>query len=80
MRERQRHILPFIEESNRIEGITIFSKERQIAIMENFLLAEKITVELVVELATGLQVTSMVNNELPILRDKKGLNVRVGNE
>lgn len=62
-------LMEFAKESNRIEGITdADDNERMFKKLEAFLKLEKLTVENVCEF-----------NEWGILRDKEGMNVRVGN-
>ena len=62
----------FVAESNAIEGITRDSRFAEIKVTEEFIALDKITVE---DIENFVSVIAPGN----ILRDKEGLNVRVGN-
>ena len=62
----------FIRESNKIEGIFKYNENKQVQAYQKFLDLKFITVDDLIEFVSVIQPDA-------VLRDKKGLDVRVGN-
>lgn len=75
-----RDFLNFIKESNKIEGITNYDEEAQYDAYQRFMHLDSISIEDIETLGFRLYQTSIdTNADKPVVRRKKGQNVRVGN-
>ncbi len=75
-----RDFLDFIKESNEIEGITSYDEAAQYDAYQRFMHLDSISIGDIETLAFRLYQTSMdTNGNKPVIRRKKGQNVRVGN-
>lgn len=73
------HIKNFIIESNKIEGIKKFDMDKQFDAYADFLCLDIINVSDILKLARTLNSSCKPPLPTPYLREKKGMDVRVGN-